>query len=147
MFWKWICRSLVLSPFPFTFAFQSTVFFPNANPASSSSDSLSYSSATLWIKTTGATDCRKSNNVRFFFIFIFTHFLELRTFIIVNVFYRVRFKLTEELPWSCTTSRQHHQAVLRFFLFLHCFDWGIHSGRNNYELKSYDIQEKTNYNK
>ena len=53
--------------FPFTFAFQSTVFFPNANPASSSSDSLSYSSAALWIKTTGATDGRKSHNAHFFF--------------------------------------------------------------------------------
>ena len=55
-------------PFIKPFTFQSTVFYPNANPASSSSDSLSYSSATLWIKTTGAIDGRKSNNVRFFFL-------------------------------------------------------------------------------
>ena len=51
----------------FAFAFQSTMFFPKANPASSSFDSLSYSSAALWIKTTGATDGRKSYDARFFF--------------------------------------------------------------------------------
>ena len=57
------------SPFPLTFAFQSTVFFPKANPASCSSDSLSYSSAALWIKATGATDGCKSNNALSFFFF------------------------------------------------------------------------------
>ena len=41
------------------------MFFPNPNPASSS-DSLSYSSATLWIKTTDVVDGHKSYNVRFF---------------------------------------------------------------------------------
>ena len=48
--------------------FQSAMFFPNANPASSSSDSLSYFCTTLWIKTTGAINGCKSNNAHFFLI-------------------------------------------------------------------------------
>ena len=67
--WQCFESEFVLFPFTFTFAFQSTVFFPNTNPASSSSDSLSYSSAALWIKTTGASDGRKSNNALSFFFF------------------------------------------------------------------------------
>ena len=50
--------------------FSSPCFSWTANPASSSSsDSLNYSSATLWIKTTGAIDSRKSYNACFFFFF------------------------------------------------------------------------------
>ena len=60
-----------ISPFSisFHFCFHFSLFapFPSANPASCSSDSLSYSSATFWIKTTGATDGRISNNARYFF--------------------------------------------------------------------------------
>ena len=46
--------------------FSPPCFSRTANPASSSSDSLSYSFATLWIKTTGPTNGRKSYNARFF---------------------------------------------------------------------------------
>ena len=60
-----------ISPFSVYFHFRFSVHrvFPERQPASSSSDSLSYSSAALWIKTTGATDGRKSYNARFFFFF------------------------------------------------------------------------------
>ena len=46
--------------------FLSRCFSPNANPASTFSDSLSYSSAALWIKTSGDSDGHKSNNVHSF---------------------------------------------------------------------------------
>ena len=46
--------------------FSPPCFSQTANPASSSV-SLSYSSATLWIKTTGAIGGRKTNSARFFF--------------------------------------------------------------------------------
>ena len=59
----------VLSPFPFTFAFQSTVFFLNANPASSSSVSLSYSSASLWFMAVDGICSLDPNNACFSFFF------------------------------------------------------------------------------
>ena len=57
-----------ISPFSISFNFRFSVHRVFPEPASSSSDSLSYSSATLWIKTTGATDSRKSYNAHFFFV-------------------------------------------------------------------------------
>ena len=55
-----------VSPFSISSLFSPPCFSRTANPAASSSDSLS---ATLWIKTTGATDGRKSFNARFVFCF------------------------------------------------------------------------------
>ena len=59
---------LFISPFYIYFHFRFSVHrvFPERQPASSSS-----SSDSLWIKTTGATDGHKSNNMCFFFLFLY----------------------------------------------------------------------------